>query len=89
MGGHLSCSIEVKKFISAIPEWNSGSPDRGNSWGDGAFVIAYSNVSSYKISNVRLYSSKVKDSSSKLSVDYMPCRLLNRPFNKIKLGLFY
>lgn len=52
--------------------WNSGSPDRGNSWGDGALVLASNTVTRDKISNVRYYSTKVKGSSNKFAVDSMP-----------------
>ena len=52
--------------------WNSGSPDRGNSWGDGALVLASNTVTRNKISNVRNYSTKVKGSSNKFAVDSMP-----------------
>lgn len=52
--------------------WNSGSPDRGNSWGDGALVLASNTVTRNKISNARNYSTKVKGSSNGFAVDSMP-----------------
>lgn len=70
--GHLSCSIGEKKSSPAVPMWNSGSPDRGNSWGDGALVLASNTVRRNKISNIRQYSTKVKGSSNKFVVDSMP-----------------
>lgn len=52
--------------------WNSGSPDRGNSWGDGALVLASKTVTRFKIPNARNYSTKVKGSSNKFAVDSTP-----------------
>ena len=74
--GHLSCSIGEKKSSPAVPKWNSGSPDRGNSWGDGVLVIASNTKGRNKISNVRLYSTKVKENSSKFATDSMPAGMV-------------
>nr|YP_009681218.1 hypothetical protein [Austropuccinia psidii]QDH07267.1 hypothetical protein [Austropuccinia psidii] len=41
-GGHLSSPVGKRHSLPTHAGWrrNSGSPDRGNSWGDGGFVVA-------------------------------------------------
>lgn len=72
--GYLSCPTggNLPQSPPTVPMWNSGSPDRGNSWGDGALVLASNTVTRNKISNVRNYSTKVKGSSKKFAVESMP-----------------
>lgn len=72
--GHLSCSMEGSS--SAVPKWNSGSPDRGNSWGDGALVLASVTKSRSRTIQTRHYSSKVKEGSSKFVDASMPAGMV-------------
>lgn len=72
--GHLSCPMESS---SAVPKRNSGSPDRGNLWGDGALVVAKSTRNRPSTPSRRLYSTKVKESSNSSSEVPMPEGIVN------------
>lgn len=75
--GHLSCSMGEKECSSAVPKRNSGSPDRGNLWGDGALVVAKSTRNRFKVPTNRMYSTKVKGSSNLSSEESMPEGIAN------------